>query len=234
MAQNTRSYAVIGLNVFGKKVLDLLSEKGMHVIAIDLNEHMLDKYKDIAGINAVALDATDEGALRKVGVDEVDVAVVAFGSDIAASILVTSTLKSLGVSEIIARAINPQHVRALKRVGSTRVVFPDEDMAERVGRSIITPGVREFIEMANHFDIAQIEVPGNLVGKTLGELNLNDAFGINVLAVKHRLADEEGTAKEESVAEFAKDEYVLNAKDILLVAGEESKLEKLENELSEL
>ena len=231
MTNNSRTYAVIGLNIFGKKVLDILVQKGAHVIAIDLNDSMLDKYKDIAGVTAVALDATDEEALKKVGVDEVTVATVAFGSDIAASVLVTSTLKSLGIEEIIARAINPQNVRVLKRVGASRVVFPDEDMAERVARSIITPGVREFIEMANHFDMAQIDVPPAFVGKQLGELKLNEKYGISIIAVKHRLVDEEGTAKEESVAEFAKDDYVLKTKDILLVIGEEKNMEKLEEEL---
>lgn len=234
MAIHKRTFAIIGLNAFGGKVLDTLTGKGCSAIAIDLEEENLERYKDIAGIQAVVLDATDEEALRRVGADRIDVAVVAFGSDIAASILVTTILKSLGVPNIVARAINPGHVRALKRVGATKVVFPDYDMAERVAHSILTSGVREFIEMATNFDIVQVDVPRKLVGKTLKEAGLNERFGINVIAVKHRMVDEEGTAKEEGVAELARENYILRKKDVLLVAGAEGKIEKFEEAMEKL
>ncbi len=229
-----RTYAIIGLNTFGNRILEVLAEKECSVIAIDLSEQNLEKCKDIAGVTAVALNATDEEALRKVGVDGVDVAVVAFGSDIAASILVTTILKSIGVPEIVARAIHHEHVKALKRVGATRVVFPEEDVAERVGHSIITSGVREFIEMAANFDVVLIDVPKGLVGKTLKKLKFNESFGINVIAVKHRLIDDEGTVKEEGIAELAREDYVLRKKDILVVAGDEKNIEKLEEEMAKL
>lgn len=229
--EHKRTFAVIGLNKFGKKVAETLCGKGAHLIIIDQDERALERFKDIAGVTTIEADATDEEALKNLGVENVDVAVVAMGTNVAASILVTTGLKTLGIREIIARARSQEQVRALKRVGATRVVFPEEDIAQRIAYSIIAPGVREFFEMAAHFDIILIDVPLGLIGKQLGELKLNEKFNVNVIAVKHKAIDEEGTVREEGTAELARNEYVLRKKDILLVVGDEKNIEKLEEDM---
>lgn len=230
--KHKRTFAVIGLNKFGQKIAETLCGKGAHLIIIDQDERSLERFKNIAGVTTIEADATDEEALKNLGVENIDVAVVAMGTNVAASILVTTGLKTLGIREIIARARSHEQVRALKRVGATRVVFPEEDIAQRIAYSIIAPGVREFFEMAAHFDIILIDVPPGLIGKPLGELKLNEKFNVNVIAIKHRATDEEGMAREEGTAELARSEYVLGGKDILLVVGDEKNIEKLEEEMA--
>ena len=59
--------------------------------------------------HAVQADATDEGALKALGVRNFDVAIVSIGQDIQASILVTLILKELGLKYVVAKAQNELH-----------------------------------------------------------------------------------------------------------------------------
>ena len=70
--------AVIGLGTFGAKIAVRLCEKGAEVIAVDLNENLVDKIKDRV-THAVALDVTSERSLRSINISDVDIAVVALG-----------------------------------------------------------------------------------------------------------------------------------------------------------
>lgn len=229
--KSNRSFAVLGLNTFGQKIADILSEKGARMLVIDKNEDLLYRYKDFAEVTAVAVNAVDEEALKKLGIEDIDVAVVAFGTGVAESILITTTLKTLGVGEIIARAHSVEQVRALKRVGATRVVFPEVDNAENVAYSILAPGVKEFITIANKFDIVQIDAPRGFMGKTLRELDLINRFGINVIAIKHYTEDNERAAREEGVAELARAEYTIKNNDSLVIAGTEKNVDRFKDEV---
>ncbi len=228
-----RNYALIGLNTFGKKIADVLSGERVNIIIVDKEENTLYPYKDMAGVTAISADMSNIQTLHKLGLEEVETAVVAIGNNVAESILVTTGLRTLGVPEIIARARSPEHVRALRRVGATKVVFPEEDTAERVAHSMLAPEVKEFFEVAENFDIIQVSTPEELVGKTLDEIKLNETFGLNVVAIKHPSPDtaKEETVKEQGFAELANMSYNLRAEDILVVAGKTKDIEKFADKM---
>ncbi len=64
-------------------------------------------------------------------------AVVAIGTDIQASILITYALVNLGVPKIWAKAITAEHGAILERVGAHRVMFPERDMGVRMAHSMV-------------------------------------------------------------------------------------------------
>ena len=101
-------YAVIGLGTFGRRVAEVISDRGGEVIAIDNDPELIDKVKDSV-TQAVLLDSTDELSLANAPFDDVDVAVVAIGDNIAASILTTALLKRIGIPYILARSISELH-----------------------------------------------------------------------------------------------------------------------------
>jgi len=76
-----RQFAVIGLGRFGSSVAKTLAEKGYQVLAVDVSEHITQDISDEV-TQAVCLDATDEKALRTVGIENVDVAVVGTGTNL--------------------------------------------------------------------------------------------------------------------------------------------------------
>ena len=225
-----RQFAIIGLGRFGFKVAETLGEKGAQVIAIDKNHTLVEKIKDIVP-EAVQLDSTDEEALRKSGVKDVDVAVVCIGEDVESNILTTTILKNLGIKEIVSRAGTKLHAQILKEVGATRVVFPEEDMGLRVANSVFAPGVLEYIELGAHYNLAEIEVKGDFIGKPLKELNIKNKYRVNIIMIMKRMLQEQGKKgkfSEKEIKELPSPDYVLKEKDILVVVGDSNDIEVLE------
>ena len=93
---------VIGLGRFGQSVCRRLAALKQEVIGVDRNMHRVEEVADIVDL-AAQVDATDEEALIKIGAKEANVAIVAIGENVEASILATSILRDLDVKHIIAR-----------------------------------------------------------------------------------------------------------------------------------
>ena len=108
-----RQFAVIGLGRFGSSVAKTLAEKGYQVLAIDIDEHITQDISDEV-TQAVCLNATDEKALRSAGIENVDVAVIGVGTNLEASILITLNLKEIGIKEVVCKAVNKDHKKALE------------------------------------------------------------------------------------------------------------------------
>ena len=178
-----KQFVVIGIGRFGSAVAKRLCELGHEVLAIDTDEDEIQNISDKV-THAVTADASDEGVLKSLGVRNFDVAVVAIGSDIQASIITTLMLKDLGVKYVVAKAQNDVHAKVLYKIGADRVVFPERDMGERVAHNLIATNIMEFIELSPEFSIIEFVVPRSWVGKNLREINLRVKYGVNVVALK--------------------------------------------------
>lgn len=119
-------FVVIGLGRFGSSVAQTLFSMGYDVMAIDLDEELIDQMKDKVTYGVTA-DALEERVLESLGVRNFDVAIVAIGNDIQASILITLTLKELGVKRVVAKAINERHGRVLEKLGADKIVYPERE-----------------------------------------------------------------------------------------------------------
>ncbi len=178
-----RSFAVIGLGRFGSATAVTLSELGQDVIGIDSSEERVREMSDVL-LQAVQLDATDEKALRAAGIHTVDVAIISIGENIESSVLVVMLVKELGIKTIIAKAVTPLHGRILEKLGVSRVVFPEREMAQRLAHSLVVPNVLEYIELSRDFSIVEIPAPAEFVGKTLRQLELRSRYGLTLIALK--------------------------------------------------
>ena len=130
-----RLFAVIGLGRFGYSVAESLIQKGCEVLAIDSEESKIQAISDIATF-AVQCNATDEGALKAVSAQNVDIAVVAIGENIEASILIVQTLTEMGVKSIIAKAVTNTHGKILSNLGVSEVIYPERDAAIRLAHRL--------------------------------------------------------------------------------------------------
>lgn len=124
-----KEFAVIGLGRFGGSICKALSEEGLEVLAIDLNEDRVNEYAQIAS-HAVIGDSTDEAVLKNLGMRNFDHVIVAIGENIQASILTTIILKELGVKLVTVKAQNDYHEKLLNKIGADRVVHPERDMGK--------------------------------------------------------------------------------------------------------
>ncbi len=218
-----RTFAVIGLGRFGSAMATTLAGLGHEVIGIDPDP---DKVRELADQLSLALelDATDEKALRAAGIQDVDVAVVSIGENLEASLLVVTLLRELGIKEVVAKAVTPLHGRILEKLGVTRVVFPEREMAVRIAHSLVVPNVIDYIELSREFSIVDIPAPAEFVGKTLREIGLRSRFGLTTIAIKHASAGSDG--QKTNIAPGPDD--VVRQGDVLSLLGSNERLGQLD------
>ena len=178
-----KSYIVIGLGRFGSELAAKLYECGEEVLAVDTNENMIDKIADRV-TKAVAADARDRDVLEKLGAANFDRAVVAVGSDLAASALITMHLKSLNVPFIMCKAHDDTYREILEKLGADRVIIPEREVADKLALGLTHAGVMEYIELSDEYGIVEMEPAGNWVGKSIRELGIRTRYGANVIAIR--------------------------------------------------
>ena len=116
---------IIGLGRFGSSVAYTLYQMGHDVLALDLDAARVQEAMGQVTY-PVQGDATQEAVLKELGIPNFDMAVVAIGSNVEASIMSTVLLKSMGVPHIVARAKSRLHGQTLERVGADVVVHPEQ------------------------------------------------------------------------------------------------------------
>ena len=178
-----KSYVVIGLGRFGTELATRLYACGEEVMVIDTDEGLIDKIADRV-TRAVAADARDPDVLRKLGVENFDRAVVAVGSDLGSSALITMNLKALNVPFIMCKAHDDTYREILERLGADRVIIPEREVADKLALGLTHAGVMEYIELSQEFGIVEMEPIPAWVGKTVRELELRTRYGVNVIAVR--------------------------------------------------
>ena len=178
-----KSYVVIGLGRFGTELATRLYARGEEVMVIDTNEQLIDKIADRV-TRAVAADARDLDVLTKLGVENFDHAVVAVGSDLASSALITMNLKSLNVPFILCKAHDDTYREILERLGANKVIIPEREVADKLALGLTQAGVMEYIELSQEFGIVEMQPIAEWVGKTIRDLELRTRYGVNVIAVR--------------------------------------------------
>lgn len=177
-----KQIAVIGLGRFGFRLATTLAANGAEVLAIDEDPNLVQEISSQVA-SAVCLDSTDEQTLRALKIDQMDAAVVGIGENVEASILTVSLLAELKVPQIVARAVTPQQARILEKVGATRVVYPEDEMAVSLALTLVSEHVLDYFTLAPHLHGIRMTAPEWFWGKTLAELNLRARFGVSVVAI---------------------------------------------------
>lgn len=212
-----KSYVVIGLGLFGQAIARQLCMLGAEVLAVDVRSDLVQQVaNDVT--HAVVGDAQDKEVLRALGVRDMDCAIVSIGDDLAASVLITMNLMELEVPYIVCKAHDETHRRVLEKLGANRVVIPEQENAQRLGRSLHSHNVLEYIELSEDYGILEIPAPRSWIGKTLKELNVRAKLGVNIIAVE--------SGKKTNVSPAA--DYQIREGDIMVVLGDNYALETVQ------
>jgi trk system potassium uptake protein TrkA len=211
-------FGVIGLGRFGAAMSSTLADLGHDVIGVDSSEERVRQLADVIA-QAIQLDATDAKALRAAGIADVDVAVVSIGENIESSLLAVMLLHELGVRTVVAKAVTPLHGRILERLGVSRVIFPERDMAVRLAHSLVMPNVLDYVELSRDFSFVELPAPAAFVGQTLRQLELRPKYGLTLIAIKRKAV---GGGEVTNVSPSA--EEVIERDDILVLLGNNQKI----------
>jgi trk system potassium uptake protein TrkA len=223
-----RQFVVIGAGRFGSSVAMTLTRNGCEVTVVDKDKDNVQRISEYVS-NAVQLDATDEKALRSIGIEGVDVAIVSIGEQMEASMLVTMALKEMGIKTVVAKAITESHGKILARVGADKVVFPERDMGVRLANALLHPSLLEHVEVSPGYNIAEFEAPKVLWGKSIAESAVRVKYGVQIVVIKRSrpgLNREGESVLEEDVHLAPGADTVINEGDMLLVIGKEESVRK--------
>lgn len=178
-----KSYAVFGLGRYGMAVAKELVKNGADVLAVDLDENIVNSaISDIPFCKSA--DITDPEVVRHLGIASVDVVIVAMANHLEASVMIIMLCKELGVKTVIAKCANEMQAKILLKVGADKVVIPERESGVRLAKNILSSGFVDVMELSDDVSLIELEIKNEWIGKNLIELNLRKKYGVNVIAIK--------------------------------------------------
>ena len=205
---------VIGLGRFGAATAGQLDRLDREVLAVDEDANLVQKWSERV-THAVQADARSIDALRQIGAQDFAVAVVAVGSSIEASVLITANLVDLKIPQIWAKAISQSHGKILSRIGANHVIYPEAEAGVRVAH-LVSGRMIDFIEFDDDFALVKMYPPKPIRGIPLSESQVRRKFGITVVGVKSPGKD----------FTYATPETVVSNHDLIIVSGNSADIEK--------
>ena len=217
--QAAASFGIIGLGRFGMALATTLADAGKEVIVIDKDESKVKVMRQYTDYSFVADNLSTE-TLKEIGMQNCDVAVVCIGEKLDISILTTMSLIELGVPRVISKALSAEQGAVLSKLGA-EVVYPERDMAIRLGKKLVSNNFLEFISLDNSVEIRQIKVPDRMAGQSISEIGIRQKFGLNIIAI------ENGNVTEIEVTP----DYRLKYEDIIVVIGKVHNIDNFEKSI---
>ena len=213
------TFGVIGLGRFGMALVETLTEAGKEVIAVDKDEQKVKAVRRYTDFAFVVEDLNEE-TLEETGIQNCSSVTICIGEKMDVSILTTMTVIKMGVPHVFSKATSRAHGEVLKQLGA-KVVYPEADMAVYMAKRLISGNLIDFISLDDHVEVRRIHVDGALVGRTIQELDVRRAYGINIIAVERG---------HQTNVEFAAD-YRFRADDIVTVIGKADKIDRFEQDV---
>ena len=211
-----KTYAVFGLGRYGRAVAKELVDSGMEVLAVDMNQSIVNDAAAYLPICKCA-DVTDAEVITRLGVADVDTVIICMASNLEASVMAVTLCKEVGVKTVIAKCANEMQQKILFRVGADEVVFPENESGIRLAKNLLSSGFIDIISISKDVSLVEIDMREEWIGKNLIELNLRKKYGFNIVATKQG----------EDVNVKINPEQVLSADTTLIVIADTAKLGKL-------
>ena len=204
---------VIGLGRFGAATAGELDKLGRDVLAVDEDPALVQKWSDRVKHTAV-LDARNMNALEQIGARDFPIAVVATGSSIEASVLITTNLVDMKVPQIWAKAISESHGKILTRIGAHRVIYPEREAGERVAH-LVSGRMIDFIRFDDNFALVKMYPPKPIRGLSLTDSQVRSKYNITVVGVK----------SPGKPVTYATEKTVVTNHDLIIVSGTNEDIE---------
>ena len=214
---SSASFGAIGLGRFGSALVECLAKSEKEVIAIDKDEAKVKEARRFTDL-AMVVEALDQESLEEVGMQNCDTVVICIGEQMDVSILTTMTVLKLNVPHVIAKANSLIHGEVLKQLGA-RVVYPERDMAIRLGKGLIYNNFLDFVTLEGNVEVRRIQVTDRLTGVTVREADTRRRYNLNIIAIEHNHRTD---------VDFPSD-YRFQDGDVICVIGQTGNIEKFEN-----
>lgn len=212
--RNDSPVLVIGLGRYGAACAGELDRLDRDVLAVDADLGLVQKWSDRV-THAVQADARNMEALSQIGAADFDVAVVATGSSIEASVLITANLVDLKVPQIWAKATSQSHGKILSRVGANHVIYPEREAGERVAH-LVSGHMLDFIRFDDDFVLVKMFPPKFIRGVSLADSGVRTKYNVTIVGVKSPARP----------FHYAEAQTVVTDHDIIIVSGTNENVER--------
>ncbi len=212
-----KSFAIIGLGRFGLSLLEELAKFTDDIIAIDTDEEAVKKASLLVN-QAFIMDSTNERALKSVGIQNVDHAIISFGSKFEASILTYATLKNFNINHITIRVDNDQFIPIYEKLGATDIISPQKIAGDRLANRIISDNFTDYFKLIGDYSVVETLISQNIEPVSIIDLDVRNKFDVNILLI---MRDKK---------EFApKATDLIQTNDIIFVFGKSANILKFAN-----
>lgn len=184
---------VIGCGRTGREAVQRLVSYDRQVVVVEKDEDALHDFnKSMPHIITIKGDATDESILMEANIDHASSMLCTLPSD-ANNLFTVLTAKELNPRlSIITRSSSERSNKKLRFAGADRIIMPDKLGGDLMASLSVMPSVVEFINQlqmdysksANLRELTMKELPKEMVGKTLGQLNIRRETGCNIIGIK--------------------------------------------------
>jgi len=212
-----KSFAVIGLGLFGTKLATELYDAGHTVLAIDNNEERVEKIADHV-TRAVTLDAKNREALSQLGINKYDCVIVSIARDLATSVLVTMNLKALNTPQIICKTQSETDEEVLVTLGAEYCIIPEHIAATKLLKKLTGRNVIDFTQLSDEHSIMEINIPESWINKSILDMDIRVKYGINIIGIR----------RDGKVHVDFNPAEALQADDELIIIGTNEKLDKIQ------
>ena len=182
-----KNIAIIGLGRFGLSLVKNLANKKVDVIAIDNDPKAVNEAANYVS-QAVICDSTNEQALREVGVQNCDQAVIALGQNdpntIVTTIVTLIALKDIGVPFITVRLDNPEYKKTLMNLGATSIVSPHDIAGEKLAARLSSNSLVDYFRITDDYKVYDLVIGENVEPITLIDLASPRKYGVNIILIK--------------------------------------------------
>ncbi len=179
--EKKKQFAVLGLGRFGRSAAITLEKMGFEVLGVDMNEDVI---RNMAGAlsHVVSFDIRDARALDQVGIANFDTVIIS-SKNLEASLMATMLCSERNIGEIVVKAVDEKHAEMSKRLGATKIVFSERDMARRTAMQLASLKVTDYMDIDSSIQILSFDAPSGLWGQNLLEANLRMKHNVNVIAI---------------------------------------------------
>lgn len=215
-----KSYVIIGLSSFGRYLAQFLTERNFYVIVIDSDESRVQEAKPFVAKGLVG-DIKDIETLEKLGVKKADGVIVSLGEKVDDSMLLIYYLKQLDVENIYVKVLSDEHAKIVELLGAVELIFPERESAFRLAQRIDNPNIIDYIPLSEGYSIVDWIPSESVIGKSIGDLNLKNKYGIQVISVEETIPDR--------MKLIPRSNHIIKKSDVLIVVGRNEDLERLKN-----
>jgi len=221
-----QEFAVLGLDNFGYRVAVELHRLGHPVLVVDRDPGKIYTIRHQV-THAVEADLSHRDVLKELGVQDMDTVLISLGSSFQTALLLTYTLKELGVKSLAVKADGERRCQILTLAGADKIIQPENDLAVQTANFMHYARMVDYMELGDspksggRQDLVAIRPPGSWLNRSFANLNCEATYGVHVVA----LLETEG-GRWQPVYDRA---TVLQPSNLLLVLGERRNLIKLQD-----